>query len=164
MNDRNPLASPVPWLAAGLGLVVGLVSLLLGAGDSLGSWLQAGFERHGFPELTVWSPSSPFALLSLVILSFVAVLALEGTPGTGRRVMLLLSTLVLLAMASPVFALWGIFWNPFILLIGVCWAGLVALVHASNHDRAEAERAVEEQNVVRMNPPVSPNRRRRRGE
>ncbi len=162
MNNRNSLTSPTLWLAVGMGLVVGLVCLLLGAGDGFGKWLQVGFQKNGFPELEILPPGSPVSLVALVIFSFGAVLALEGTPGAGRRAMLLLSGLVVLAMAAPVLALWGVFWNPFVLLITVFWSGMVAMVHASTRDKAEALRVADERNVVRMNPPISPNQRRNR--
>ena len=106
-------------------------------------------------------PGSPVTLVALVIFTFGVVFAIEGTPGAGRRVMLLLSGLVVLGMASPVLALWGVFWNPFVLLLAVFWAGLVAMLHAGHRDKAEALRIADEQNVVRMNPPVSPSQRRK---
>ena len=70
--------------------------------------------------------------------------------------MLLVSALVVFAMACPVLALWGIFWNPFALLISVLWAGVLAMVHANHQDKLEAVRIANEQKVVPMNPPVSP--------
>lgn len=161
MNQRNPLLSPSSWLAAGMGLVLGLVCLLLGAGEGFGAWLTSGYEGSGFPKMELVPPGSPAALVALVIFTFGVVFAMEGTPGTGRRVMLLLSGLVVLAMASPVLALWGVFWNPLVLLLAVFWSGLVAMLHAGNRDKAEALRIADEQNVVRMNPPVSPNQRRK---
>lgn len=162
MNKRNILTSPTPWLAAGMGLVVALVSLLMGAGESLDAWLVKGFEGNGFPELAPLSASSPTALVALVICTVGAVFAIEGTPGVGRRVMLLLSGMVVFAMASPVLALWGVLWNPFILLISVLWAGVAAMVQAASRDKVEALRIANEQNVVRMNVPISPNDRRKR--
>lgn len=161
MNSRNPLISPTLWLAAGMGLVVGLVCLLLGAGTSFGESLLAAYQGRGFPEMEVIGSGSPASLIAMVIFIFGIVLALEGTPGTGRRVMLLVSGLVILAMASPVLALWSIFWNPFIFLISVFWAGVGAAVQGVNRDRVEALRIANEQNVVQMNAPVSPNLRRK---
>ena len=161
MNNRNALMSPTPWLAAGMGLVVALVFLLMGLGESLDAWLAKGFEANGFPELTPLPAASPASLVALLIFTIGAVFAVEGTPGAGRRVMLLLSGTVILAMASPVLALWGVLWNPFILLISVFWAGVASMVHAASRDRVEALRIANEQNVVPMNTPVSPQERRK---
>lgn len=160
MNNRNSLTSPTVWLASGMGLVVGLVCLLMGAGEGLAASLMAGYEAQGFPALQEVGESSPGSLLAMVLLTFGMVVAIEGTPGAGRRVILLLSALVLFTMASPVLALWGVFWSPYILIFTVLWAGIVAMVQAHNRDKVEALRIADERNVVRMNPPVSPNKRR----
>ena len=164
MNARNPLNSPSLWLAAGMGLVVGLVSLLLGAGAHFGEALLGAYQGRGFPEMEVLGAASVASLLALVIATFAIVLALEGTPGTGRRLMLLLSGLVVLAMASPVLGLWGIFWNPFVLLISVFWAGVGATVQGVSRDRVNDLRIANERNVVQMKAPVSPNVRRKNRE
>lgn len=143
-----------------MGLVVGLVCLLVRADDGFASWLQASYQAQGFPPMSVLGPASPFSLLALIIFTFGGVLALEGTPGAGRRMMLLLSGLVIIAMASPVLALWGLFWSPLVALISILWAGIAVMVHASSRERSEAIRNADEQNVVRMNPPRSPRNRR----
>ena len=161
MSSRDPLISPSLWLAVGMGLVVGLVSLLLDAGAGFGNWLLSGYQGQGFPDMEVLGGSSPVFLLILVVCTFGMVFALEGTPGTGRRIMLLASGLVVLALASPVLALWGLFLNPFVLLISVFWAGVGSSVQGVHRDRIENLRIANEHNVVPMKPPVSPSRRRK---
>ena len=145
-----------------MGLVVGLVCLLIGAGDPFGNWLFQGYRQNGFPEMSVLEPASPASLVVLVIFTMGSVFAIEGTPGGGRRTMLLLSGMVVFAMASPVLALWGVFWNPFVLLVVVFWSGMMTMLHASNRDKAEGIRIAEERNVVRMNTPTSPSQHRSR--
>ncbi len=161
MNSQNPLSSPVLWLAAGMGLLVGLMCLLLNFDEGFGQWLGEGYAENGFPELNVLSSTAPASVIALVIFTLGSVFAIDGTPGGRRRVMLLLSGLVILAMASPVLALWGVFWNPLALLVTVFWSGLLVMIHAGNRDKAEAFEIAEEQNVVRMNPPVSPSEQRK---
>lgn len=158
--NRKGLTSPTPWIAAGMGLVVGLVCLLMRAGDGFANWLLESYRAQGFPEMTILGPSSPFSLLSLMIFTFGGVLALEGTPGTGRRAMLLLSGLIVVATASPVLALWGLFWSPLVALISILWASIAVMVYASSRERSEALRIADERNVVRMNPPKSPRNRK----
>ncbi|WP_411844911.1 hypothetical protein AAFN60_13425 [Roseibacillus persicicus] len=162
MNKPHSLASPTVWLASGMGLVVGLVCLVMGAGDGFAAWLKAGYEAQGFPAMSEVGSSSPVSLIVMVILTFGAVFSIEGTPGVGRRLMLMLSALVLIAMASPILALWGLFWSPLVLILTVLWAGMAAMVHAHGRDKAEVVRSSEERSVMRMNPPVSPNKRRSR--
>lgn len=158
--NRKGLTSPTPWIAAGMGLVVGLVCLLMRSDEGFACWLQESYRAQGFPAMSVLAPASPFSLLSLMLFTFGGVLALEGTPGTGRRMMLLLSGLVVIATASPVLALWGLFWSPLVALISILWAGIAVMVHASSRERSEALRVADERNVVRMNPPRSPRNRR----
>lgn len=162
MKTHHPLSSQTLWLAAGTGLLVGLVCLLLDAGASFGQWLAGGFAKAGFPEGQVLASASPVSMLALLIFTVGTVFAVEGTPGVGRRVMLLLSGMVVLGMACPVLALWGVFWNPFVLLISVFWSGMVAMLHAGNREKWEALLLADERNVVEMNPPVSPSERRKR--
>ena len=164
MNTRNPLNSPGLWLAAGMGLVVGLVLLLLEAGVGFGEWLLNGYLSQGFPEMEILGAASPASLAALVICTFGMVLALEGTPGTGRRIMLLASGLVVLGLASPVLGLWGVFWNPFVVLVSVFWAGVGAAVQGVSRDRVENLRIAHERNVVPMKAPMSPRDRRKKGE
>ena len=164
MKQHQSSSSLTPWLASGLGLLVGLMCLLLGAGEGFGAWLSEGYQGNGFPELSELSMGSPAALLALVIFTVGGVFAIGGTPGTGRRAMLLLSGLVVLAMASPVMALWGVFWNPLVLLVSVSWAGLGALVHGHSQDRAHALRIANERNVVSINPARSPRQEERDSE
>ena len=164
MNPQNSLSSPTLWLSSGMGLVIGLVCLILEVGSDLGTQIEQGYLANGFAEMEVLSLSSVASLLSLLIFTIGTVFSIDGTPGVGRRVMLLLSAVVVLAMASPVLALWGIFWNPLILLLVVLWSGVVAMLHASGREREEALRAqriADEQNVVRMNAPNSPHEKRK---
>ena len=132
--NRSYLTTPTPWIAVGMGLVLGLVCLLLGGGVGFANWLLASYQSQGFPELTAVSESSATSLIVMVVTTFAAVFSLEGTPGTGRRVMLLVSGLVVLVLASPVFALWGIFWSPAVNVVSILWAGIAAMVHAANRD------------------------------
>jgi F0F1-type ATP synthase membrane subunit c/vacuolar-type H+-ATPase subunit K len=152
MTTRQLLKTPTPWLATGMGLIVGLVFLLTGWGDGLAGSLREGYVATGFPPLSERQGASLFSLTILILGTFGSVIALEGTPGTGKRVMLLASSLVVIAMASPVLALWGIFWSPFELLFAVSWASIAAMIHAANRERHESQEPGLEEglNVVRM--------------
>ncbi len=123
------------WFSAGFGLVVALGCLLLGVEVSSTQWLSESYAYRGFPPLTALPTASLPVIIVLIVVTFAAALALEGTPGLGRRVLLLLSGLVVLTMASPVLALWGYLWNPLILFIAVAWSGLMVILHSENHHR-----------------------------
>ena len=81
--NRSHLNSPTPWIAAGMGLVIGLVCLLMQGAQGVSNWLLTLYQSQGFPPLSVVPEASPTALILLVVTTFCAVFALEGTPGTG---------------------------------------------------------------------------------
>lgn len=124
-----------------MGLVVGLVCLLMGVGEGFASWLREGYLAQGFPPLRELGEASLPSLLALVLVTFGIVVALEGTPGNGRRVALLVSGMLLVGVASPVFALWGLFWSPFVLLIAMTWSGIAAMIHAANREQRSEQKS-----------------------
>lgn len=138
MTNRSLLATPTPWLATGMGLVVALVCLLTGLGEGFANWLRSGYSAQGFTPLRELGEASLFALGTLVFFTFGTVVALEGTPGNGKRLIILVSGLLLVAMASPVFALWGLFWNPLILMVAMIWSGIAAMIHAAAREQRGA--------------------------
>ena len=74
--------------------MVGLVCLLLGAGDAFTDWLRGSYETSGFNLSSDVGPASAASLIAMTVVTFAAVLALEGTPGNGRRIILMTSTLI----------------------------------------------------------------------
>ena len=155
--NRSLLKSPTPWIATGMGLVIGLVCVLLKGDERMSQWLFTSYEAQGFPSLEKVPVASPISLIVMIVSTLGVVFAIEGTPGNLRRVMLLVTSLLVLVMASPVWALWGVFWSPMVNFISILWAGIAAMVHASSLDRVEAHhRAEAEKRVVTMRPPRSP--------
>lgn len=156
MMNRPLLATPTPWLAAGMGLVVALVCLLTGLGDGFASSLHDGYQGLGFPLRGELNDASPGMLGMLVVVTLGVVVALEGTPGGGRRIMILASGLLLALMASPVLALWGVFWSPFVLMIAMSWSGLAAMIHASSREQRKVVKATKPNRLAeqpRLSPP-----------
>lgn len=121
------VAAVVGSFSCALGLVVRVSGVLTGAESGLlRRYQEAGFalEDGGQPW---WS------LLALLALSYGLAFLLLEIPGTGRRVLLASTLLILVAAASPVAALWGVFWSPFVVVLCGAWSAFCATMWANHH-------------------------------
>ena len=114
-------------------LVVGLSALrILDRVDLLIATLVSNGKAGGFPnalpEWTVW--------LATVIFAFWLAFAILSVAGTWRRVVLWITTLVLVAGWAPVLSLAARSPDIGAPFIAVLWAGVCALVYAGNHRMA----------------------------
>ena len=136
--------------------VFGAVSLLLGTATEVmgvfngatealrGWWRSGGLEIQGEMGLP-----GPVGLLITGLASFALAGAILGTPGGGRRVVLGLSAFLLSLGLIPAFAVWGIFWKPFGMLLAVIWSWFSAVVYAGRHGMpCEFEGGSEAGNVI----------------
>ncbi|MFT6181277.1 MAG: hypothetical protein ACJA16_002917 [Akkermansiaceae bacterium] len=83
--------------------------------------------------------------------SFGLIAAILGTPGLGRQLMIGFSALLLTLTLIPAFAVWGIFWKPFGVLLAVVWSWFSATVYAQIH-RMPCEGIIEDtaENIIRL--------------
>lgn len=100
------VAAVVGSFSVAVGLLVRASGLLQGAE----SGLLAGYQAGGFPLASGTQPW--WLILALLGLTYGLALVVLEVPGTPRRLLLAGTVLVLLAAASPVVALWGVFWSP----------------------------------------------------
>lgn len=126
---RHPLtvAAVVGSFSVALGLVVRVSGVMAGAEEGL----LRSYQEAGFPITEAGQPW--WSLLALLALSYGIALLLLEIPGTGRRVLLAASLLVLFAAASPVVALWGVFWSPLVALLSGVWSAFSATMWANHH-------------------------------
>lgn len=111
-------------------LVVGLSALrILDRADlAIGSLMSQGKPASfpkALPEWAVW--------LAVVLFAFGLAFAILGVAGTWRRVVLWITTVVLVAAWSPVLSLAAHAPDVAAPLIAVIWSGVCALVYAGNH-------------------------------
>lgn len=121
------VAAVVGSFALAVGLVVRVSGVMRGAEEGL----LERYRSAGFPIEGAGQPW--WALLLLAVLTYGLSLLLLETPGTGRRVMLALTLLVLVAAASPVVALWGVFWSPLVAVVSGGWSAFCATLWARHH-------------------------------
>lgn len=126
----HPLAATavVGSFACALVLVMRVAGLLTSVDAGLArEYVGLGFGVEGSGVEPAW------AVPLVVLLVYGVVWLVFETPGTGRRVMLLLTALVLTVALSPVLALWGAFWSPVSAGLGVVLGGLCAILWARQH-------------------------------
>ncbi|GEM_PF-985209 len=145
----HPVAGVV--LTGSFSLALGLVlwaSGLVSAGNEmlLGLYRQAGFALGEGGVAPWWEP------LLLVVSVYLVAGLLFDIPGVARRVLTLLTLLVLVAAASPVLVLWGVFWSPLAVLAAGASSGALAIVWSRFHALpCEGAEAVGGGKVIPMN-------------
>jgi len=123
-------------------------------------WENLGIS---FSASTGVNQLSGFLIALVSILGLVA--AVLGTPGDGRRVILGFSALALALALAPVFAVWGIFWKPFGLFLGLFWAWFSAFLYARTHRMpCEGAREKSAQNVIPIKGNLPPKSRSARSD
>jgi len=150
-------AKPVGSLMVPL-LIFGFVSLLLGtATEVMGAfagvtgWLRGLWQSGGLTIQAEMGLPGLSGVLITAAASFGLIAAIMGTPGTVRRIVIGATALLLTLTLIPAFAVWGIFWKPFGMLLAVIWSWFSAFVYAQLH-RMPCEGIIEEsaENVIRL--------------
>lgn len=152
-SHQQPVGQvPVPlFIFSAVSLLLGFMTELLGVFEGMNESLRASWEARG----VVFSVISG---LPEGIGVFVVALAVGGvsasilsTSGSGRRIILAVSALVLSAAFLPVFAAWGIFWKPFGMILAVFWSILSSFLYVRTHRMpCEMILSKEAQNVISL--------------
>lgn len=130
-HHGNPVAAAavVGSCSLTLVLVLRLAGFLpVGDGALREALLAGGFGIAAEPSGTAW-----WVLLPSALGAYGLAWILFETPGQLRRVLLLVTVVVLAVMAAVVLGLWGIFWSPLSFLGAVAWSGFCAMLWARNH-------------------------------
>lgn len=108
--------------------VLSLLALVIGFTDWIGGSCKVVLTKWGLEWSQEWSERSPINLAVLVVASGLVIIALREVSCWSRRTLFLIGALVVLFCAVPVFALWGVFWNPGLIFCGILGAwGLISL-------------------------------------
>ncbi len=128
-NAHHPLT--VAAVVGSFAMAVGLVVRVSGISLVLERKILEGYLELGFPVSGSGQPW--WAVLVLLALTYGIALMLLGVPGFLKRLLLFLSCLVLIASASPVVALWGLFWSPVVAILCFSWSAACAVLWARYH-------------------------------
>ena len=133
------------WAAGGLVLV--LLGELAGLWRGTDVGLASALREAGF-SFSAGRGHGVGTLLAVFPLAAMAGFVLAETPGGSRRLMFLVTALVLTALWCPVAALWGKFFNPLPAVSGLLITGCGVILHLAAREAAAAAAAAPK--VVRM--------------
>ena len=112
-------------------MAVGLVLRISGVPVVFESRLLSIYLENGFSLEA--GGQSRWAVLVLLVLTYGTALVLLRVPGFLRRLLLFVSCLVLVVSASPVVALWGIFWSPAVAILCLSWSAVCVVLWGFYH-------------------------------
>ena len=124
----------------GSGALLALVSLVLVVGvelvgvfSGLDAILRSRYEGVGGELTESLDVRDFFGMVLAALWCFGMSAMVFQCEGTVKRVVLGVSGLFLAAGLSPSFAVWGIYWAPFPLLLGAGWAWASAFIYVKGH-------------------------------
>ena len=128
-SHGHPLtvAAVVGSFSVAIGLVIRVSGVLQGAEQGL----LARYQGAGFNLDASGQPG--WGIVVLMALTYGLAWLLLEVPGLPRRVMLAFTALVLVAAASPVAALWGVYWSPMLAVVCGGWSAFCASLWAWHH-------------------------------
>jgi len=124
----------VPLIIFGfVSLLLGVATELLGIFGGLTESLREACMNGGLTFNAEMGLPDTTGILVTAAGVFGLVGAMLGTPGGARRTIIGVSALFLTVTLIPAFAVWGIFWKPFGMIIAVLWGWLSATIYAHSH-------------------------------
>lgn len=125
---------PVPLILFGfLSLILGTAAEVIGAFRGPNDSLRDLCADLGLAVRAEMGLPGMVGIFITAAASFGLVAAILGTPGKGRRLILGFSALILVVALFPAFAVWGIFWKPFGVVLAVIWAWFSATIYSGMH-------------------------------
>lgn len=125
---------PIPLILFGfLSLLLGTMTELMGAFSGLTDSLRDLWRSGGLEIQSEMGLPGTVGVLITAAACFGVVAAILGTPGGGRRFVIGFSAFFLSMTLIPAFAVWGIFWKPFGMLLAVFWSCFSAMIYAQTH-------------------------------
>lgn len=125
---------PVPLIVFGfVSLLLGVATELTGVFRGLNESLRDVCIDGGLIFNSEMGLPDTVGILVTAAGVFGLVAAILGTPGWPRRTIIGVSALFLTLTLIPAFAVWGIFWKPFGMIIAILWGWLSAAIYAHSH-------------------------------
>ena len=116
-----------------LSIALGVVAEMVGVFRVPNQMLREAWQSGGLVVQVEMGLPGIVGFLITMLASFGLVGGILNTPGTGRRVVLGVTALFLSLSLILAFAVWGIFWKPFGLILAVGWAAFSSVIYASRH-------------------------------
>lgn len=77
--------------------------------------------------------TTPVLLMVAAVFSFGIALAMLDSPGTWRRIVLGVTAMVVVLAMVPAFAVWQIYFSPFLPLIALFWSWFCTMMYVNHH-------------------------------
>ena len=77
--------------------------------------------------------SLPVLILVAAVFCFGLAFVVLDTVGTGRRVLIGVTVLVLVLAMVPTLAVWNIYFSPFLIVVGMFWSWFCTMMYVSQH-------------------------------
>lgn len=120
-------------LYGGVGLALGMAMQWLGLfkrGDArLTSWLLESVFHGNTPEVL----SLPWMVFVTAVFCFGLAYAVLDSSGMWRRLILGVTALILLLAMVPSFAVWNLYFSPFLPVVGAFWTWFCTIMYVSHH-------------------------------
>ena len=75
----------------------------------------------------------PVLMIFAAVFSFGLAFAVLDSPGTWRRLILGITAVIVVLAMVPTFAVWQIYFSPFLPLIALFWSWFCSLMYANHH-------------------------------
>ena len=143
---------PVPLLIFGsVSLLLGMAAEVVGIFDGVTESLRGVWQSGGLTIQAEMGMPGMVGLLLGMVGTFGLAGAILGSPGAGRRMVLGFTGLFLSLSLIPAFAVWGIFWKPFGVVLAVAWSWFSAMIYAQTHQMpCEGVEVTEAGNVISL--------------
>jgi len=120
-------------LYGGVGVALAMTMQMVGLfkqGDArLKKWLLEPVFHGDMPDTLV----TPALLVITVVFCLGLAFAILDSAGTWRRVVLGITMVVITIAMVPTFAVWQVYFSPFVLLVGVFWTWFCTMMYVNHH-------------------------------
>jgi hypothetical protein len=124
----------VPGLLYGsVGLALSFALHWIGMFRRADAWLFDLLHKPLFHESVADLPSMPLVITAVAVFCYGISFAVLDSPDLWRRVVLGVTAMVLTLAMVPAFAVWNVYFSPFVQLVGVFWSWFCVVIYTQHH-------------------------------
>lgn len=124
----------VPGLLYGsVGLALSFALHWVGLFKRADAWLFDLLHKPLFQEGVPDLPSASLLLVCSAVFCYGVAFAVLDSPELWRRVVLGVTAIVLTLAMIPAFAVWNVYFSPFVQLVGVFWSWFCVVIYTQHH-------------------------------
>lgn len=138
-NQRQILSMPVgrlnmPALLYGsVGLLLSYALHWIGMFKRADALLLESMSKPLFHEGVADQPTMLSVMVVAAVFCYGIAFAVLDSPSVWRRVLLGITAMILTVAMVPTFAVWNIYFSPFVQLVGVFWSWFCVVIYTQHH-------------------------------